>query len=40
MTKEEQRLRAEQEVLKAMESGVPIVGLDIFKRVQNLTLSE
>lgn len=40
MTKEEQRLRAEQEVLKAMESGVPIVDLDIFKRVQNLTLSE
>lgn len=40
MTKDEKRLQAEKEVLKAMASGVPIVDLDIFKRVQDLTLSE
>ena len=40
MTKDEKRLQAEKEVLKAMKSGVPIVDLDIFKRVQALTPSE
>ena len=40
MTKDEKRLQAEKEVLKAMKSGVPIVDLDIFKRVQDLTPSE
>ena len=40
MTKDEKRLQAEKEVLKAMASGVPIVDLDIFKRVQDLTPSE
>ena len=33
-------MQAEKEVLKAMKSGVPIVDLDIFKRVQDLTPSE
>lgn len=40
MTKDEKRLQAEKEVLKAMKNGVPIVDLDIFKRVQDLTPSE